>query len=223
MKAKRVKADRWTPFVQVAPNKDVKPKTENAVVEYFQNSRYFVSRDQFFHDDERKRLAFAVLSIRRRDRRSEFPWRDLQRIKNELLGREIDALELLPAEARLVDTANQRYLWFVPSMPSFGFAKREVTERSIGGSYNSPFAAEHRPNDLMDEATLASIEQRVLIPEDYATVLTRVVTLASKYLDKIPGAPSEGSVLDRLAALLPDGVDVEDDNVVAFATKEGRG
>ena len=54
------------------------------------------------------------LSVRRVDRGPEIPWRDLQRIKNEVAGPEIDALELYPAESRLVDTANQRWLWCAP-------------------------------------------------------------------------------------------------------------
>lgn len=38
-------------------------------------------------------------------------WRDLQAIKNELVGPEHEAIELYPAESRLVDTANQYHLW----------------------------------------------------------------------------------------------------------------
>lgn len=51
------------------------------------------------------------LSIRRNDRKPDIPWRHLQRIKNELAGDGTEAVELFPAESRLVDTANQRWLW----------------------------------------------------------------------------------------------------------------
>ena len=51
------------------------------------------------------------LSIRRNDRKPDIPWRHLQRIKNELAGDDTEAIELFPAESRLVDTANQRWLW----------------------------------------------------------------------------------------------------------------
>lgn len=54
------------------------------------------------------------LSIKRNDRGPEIPWRHLQRIKSELAGDETEAFELFPAESRLVDTANQRWLWCVP-------------------------------------------------------------------------------------------------------------
>lgn len=53
------------------------------------------------------------LSIRRRDRKPDIPWRHLQRIKNECAGDEVEAMELFPAEARLVDSANQRWLWLL--------------------------------------------------------------------------------------------------------------
>src|SRR5262245_36541148 len=51
------------------------------------------------------------LSIKRRDRRPIHDWRHLQRIKNDLVGKEHEAVELYPAESRLVDTSNQFHLW----------------------------------------------------------------------------------------------------------------
>ena len=70
------------------------------------------------------------LSVRRRDRRPVHDWRDLQRIKNELLGPEHEAVELYPAESRRVDLANQYHLWALDD-PSFrwpvGFNERKVS------------------------------------------------------------------------------------------------
>ena len=51
------------------------------------------------------------LSIKRIDRKPIHDWRDLQRIKNEIVGPECEAVELYPAESRLVDEANQFHLW----------------------------------------------------------------------------------------------------------------
>ncbi len=51
------------------------------------------------------------LSVRRQDRKPDIPWRHLQRIKNQLAGDEVEGIELFPAESRLVDTANQRWVW----------------------------------------------------------------------------------------------------------------
>ena len=55
-----------------------------------------------------------LLSVRRNDREPDMPWRHLQRIKTELAGEDAEAIELYPAESRLLDTANQRWLWCFP-------------------------------------------------------------------------------------------------------------
>lgn len=52
------------------------------------------------------------LNIRRRDGGPILrDWRHFQQIKNELIGEECEAVELYPAESRLVDTSNKYHLW----------------------------------------------------------------------------------------------------------------
>lgn len=57
------------------------------------------------------------LSIRSLDRNAKGAtrpvrnWRHFQQIKNELVGPDHEAVELYPAESRLVDTVNQYHLW----------------------------------------------------------------------------------------------------------------
>jgi hypothetical protein len=51
------------------------------------------------------------LSIKRVDKQACRDWRDFQEIKNQLVGKECEGLELYPAESRIVDTANQFHLW----------------------------------------------------------------------------------------------------------------
>lgn len=84
------------------------------------------------------------LSIKRHDRYPVFNWRDIQTVKNELIGVENEAVQLFPAESRLVDGANQYHL-FVLKDPGlqfpFGFTNRMVTERQIGKSKNRKFAS----------------------------------------------------------------------------------
>lgn len=66
------------------------------------------------------------LSIKRLDKESIHDWRDLQQIKNELCGEECEAVEIYPAESRLVDAANQYHLWVFPEgfrIP-FGYQER---------------------------------------------------------------------------------------------------
>ena len=51
------------------------------------------------------------LSICRKDLRPVMEFDDLQRIKNELVGEEHEAIQIFPAESRLQDSANQYHLW----------------------------------------------------------------------------------------------------------------
>jgi hypothetical protein len=72
----------------------------------------------------------AWLSIKRRDRDVIRDWRELQAIKNAIVGPEHEGFELYPAESSLVDTANQFHLFvFMDTkvrMP-VGFGEREVS------------------------------------------------------------------------------------------------
>lgn len=87
------------------------------------------------------------LSISRVDRTAARDWRDFQRIKNQLVGPDCEAIELYPAESRLVDTANQFHLWCVAEplfrFP-FGYTSRLVTGESGGGAVQRPLE-EHSP------------------------------------------------------------------------------
>jgi hypothetical protein len=78
----------------------------------FKNSRYLVWKSTVHCQVP---LGDGVLlSIRALDRSAAHNWRDFQRLKNELVGPEAEAVELYPAESRKVDTANQFYLWAFP-------------------------------------------------------------------------------------------------------------
>jgi hypothetical protein len=56
---------------------------------------------------------YVHLSIHRHDRAPARDWRHFQRIKNEIVGPEFEAVEVYPSEARLVDTSNQYHLWVI--------------------------------------------------------------------------------------------------------------
>ena len=53
----------------------------------------------------------AHLMIRRIDRQPIHNWSHFQQIKNELLGKECEAIEIYPKESRLVDDKNHYHLW----------------------------------------------------------------------------------------------------------------
>lgn len=81
------------------------------------------------------------LSIKRIDRQPIHDWRDLQQIKNELVGEECEGLELYPAESRKVDTANQYHLWCKGDRRfrfPFGFGNRMVSDRETSQSRQRP-------------------------------------------------------------------------------------
>jgi hypothetical protein len=51
----------------------------------------------------------------------DIPWREKQKIKNELWGKEYTAIEVFPKESELVDAANMYHLWiFKDYKLSFG-------------------------------------------------------------------------------------------------------
>lgn len=54
---------------------------------------------------------WTYLSIKRRDKKPIHDWRAFQRIKNELVGEEYEAIEIYPRESELIDEANQYHLW----------------------------------------------------------------------------------------------------------------
>lgn len=76
------------------------------------------------------------INIRRRDGGPILrDWRHFQQIKNELVGPECEAIELYPAESRLVDTSNKYHLWAIKD-PTFrfpiGMEDRDVCYESGG-------------------------------------------------------------------------------------------
>lgn len=96
------------------------------------------------------------LSIKTRTKRAEHDWRDFQRIKNELVGPEHEAVELYPAESRLIDTSNQYHLWVMADTRfkyPFGWMERAVWEGNAMGSKQRPFRKDERPDDCVQMTT----------------------------------------------------------------------
>lgn len=95
---------------------------ESAKCEYWINPIYQVAKT---YEGE-----FVHLNIRRRDGAVIYrDWRHFQEIKNQLLGPECEAVELYPAEGRLVDTSNKYHLFGRPDPDyrfPFGYQERDV-------------------------------------------------------------------------------------------------
>lgn len=144
---------RMTPFKPGAG-----PGSDTGEVEYYINNRYQVMLRK---GEDFTGQPVKVLSIRRQDRKAIMDWRDLQWIKNQLLGPEEEAVQIFPAESRLVDTSNQYWLWSYPGkVVPMGFTSRGVSENITvtldghGASRQRPFADHVRPVDLDEQEKL---------------------------------------------------------------------
>jgi hypothetical protein len=91
----------------------------------------------------------ARLSIRRTDRGHVHDWRDLQRIKNDIAGPDAEAVELYPAEERLVDTANHFWLWC--GRPGYRFPLG-FTERLVSREAEDPRFPGARQRPIEEDA-----------------------------------------------------------------------
>ena len=69
------------------------------------------------------------LSIRMRDGSKLRDWSEFQQIKNDLCGKEREAVEIYPAESRLHDTDNVYHLFVIPEghRVTYGWHQRDVT------------------------------------------------------------------------------------------------
>lgn len=104
------------------------------------------------------------ISIRRNDRSWPRDWRDFQRIKNEIAGVDVEAVELYPAEDRLVDSADQFHIWCLKPGErfAFGFDRRNVEPLGLAngqGGSQRPYdyftcprcgMTSHNPNDVAE-------------------------------------------------------------------------
>lgn len=113
--------------------------------EMWKNDRYTVTVTR---NDEGH---VTCLSIKRNDGGAVRDWRHMQKIKNQLAGSEAEAIQLFPAESRLVDTANQTWLWVFPpgvKLP-LGFP-----DRAVGGPEEAEEVGAHQREfepGIMDE------------------------------------------------------------------------
>lgn len=147
-KRKRKTLPPWTPFEAAEPGHPSAASDDRTFVGTFVNSRYQVSVNVM----ETPLGEVTWLSIINRDRSARHDWRDFQRIKNELMGPEREAIELYPAESRLVDTNNQFHLFVIPkgSTVPVGYRERDVGDEVSGSHKQRPFAV--RPKDANEKS-----------------------------------------------------------------------
>ena len=151
----------------------VAPNGEVLTIEQFSKLAYSGSKIKVFLNDvytvfvrdypkrSEEETGLVWLSIKRNDKEPIHDWRDLQTIKNELIGAECEGVELYPAESRKVDTANQYHLWVIPDTKfrfPIGF-----NERVVGNSDTASAIGAKQRAISEDEVTHTTEELKVKI------------------------------------------------------------
>ena len=132
---------------------------ENPNESVWVNDKYIVHVRKDLPMKDGSNTLLTHLSVRNNDNTPIRDWRDMQYIKNELVGEENEGFELYPRESRLVDTANQFHIWVFQEEENgipIGFEERFVTDlmnhpqhkskMKIGGSQRS-FDIDRKPLD----------------------------------------------------------------------------
>ncbi len=164
---------KWTPFTEVFIEQRAGARNES--------TRTFVNSIYQVEVEARKMPAplnvVVWLSFKTLDRQPRHNWREMQQIKNELVGEHVEAVEIYPDEDRLVDTCNQYHLWCFPALSfegrtdrwfPFGYSERLVSEGSApGGGERQPgkarqtdFRPELRPEDALSATEIAKLTYR---------------------------------------------------------------
>lgn len=74
----------------------------------FQNNKYIV---QVFLNVKRNFRNYDKVMIRRSDSKPIYSWADIFRIKNEIFGDEVEAIQFFPKNSELIDEANLYWIW----------------------------------------------------------------------------------------------------------------
>jgi|1_EtaG_2_1085319.scaffolds.fasta_scaffold03827_7 hypothetical protein len=159
---------RFGPFYESGPIENVITKASDnydAPKQIFKNNLYQVSMfeaDLFIEEGEWPEMWH--LSIKRLDRNAFHDWRDMQRIKNEIIGVDNEGVELFPMERRLVDSANQYHMFVIKDSKvpfPFGFRTRLVDDGEACGTKQRPWRKGERPPDathMTDEELLSIVK-----------------------------------------------------------------
>jgi hypothetical protein len=116
--------------------------TMTAPQEIWENPVYRVEVGRFPGRNFINSGPFARIGILRRDQSALHDFRDYQNIKNNVCGEDWEAIELYPAESRLVDPSNYFILWaFPPGVLNLGMAGRDVRDLAEADSPQRPFPA----------------------------------------------------------------------------------
>ncbi len=83
---------------------------------------------------------WAKLGISSKDGAPRHDWRDFQKIKNDTVGTNWEAIELYPDEGRLLDPSNYYILYCAPRIPVGEFGRRVLANETNCIAPQRPFA-----------------------------------------------------------------------------------
>lgn len=92
------------------------------VRETWANNLYVVLIRPFLDEDSNVVIHLAI----RTASNLEPPWRDMQRIKNEICGEEATAVQVMPPASELVDEADMYHIWVLSDRLPFTLAYRRA-------------------------------------------------------------------------------------------------
>jgi hypothetical protein len=137
---------KWEPLkmLQIQTSKTV-------VFEQWQNSIYDVTVRRYINGSALHKIngrpEFTYLGICSADGSARHDWRDMQRIKNQIVGEDWEGLELFPAEKRLLDPSNLFIIWCYPAIPIGSFEQRRVKNAKTCIAPQRGWAKEDEPED----------------------------------------------------------------------------
>lgn len=92
-------------------------------VRHAQANNLYVVLIRPFTDEQGKRMKHLAI---RTASQLEPPWRDLQRIKNEICGEEATAVQVMPPGSELIDEADMYHMWVISERLPFTLAYRRA-------------------------------------------------------------------------------------------------
>lgn len=153
---------RWTTFQKAEFGGD-RPPSMSENEELWRNATHtvFVHAHHVDSGLPDPKDGWVTLSIKRNDRAAECDWRIFMRIKNELLGPDREAMQIFPSMDRVVDTANQYFLFVAPKgfVLGVGFLDRLVMDQqqSTEANEQAGFSGAPKQRDFLDGCPIGEL------------------------------------------------------------------
>jgi hypothetical protein len=109
---RKLQKKAWDDFKQVNPTtlegSIANPESLKKYDAVLKNNKYmvFVNKNRL-----RNGRRYTKVMVRRSDAQPIYSWQDLYRIKNEIFGEEVEAVQFMPKVSELIDDANMYWFW----------------------------------------------------------------------------------------------------------------